>query len=502
MVNLMDFAQNKPMVLIVEDEFDLADMVSKRLARSGFDFCIADTITEGLELNQKYKPEVIILDVNLPDGSSLKSVDKFLDVEGNPPPSIILTTSESNAKVSELFDMIAKGKIKSYIQKIYSMDELAQKVIEESEKRKTQPQSLVKKAVTNAISQELRKEKLTFVAKSPAMMKVKNHITSLAKVFAASRGENASALTPVIFISGETGTGKSALAEYFQTQFPDSKYMALDSTQLTSELIASELFGAVKGAYTGADTKKDRQGILEDIGDGILFFDEIGDLNQDLQSRLLMPIQHRSFRPVGSTQNKTFNGIILCATNKNLDLMVEEGTFRSDLYHRIKTHEFVLPPLRERLEDIPDIANQYLEANVGLYKLPELSLDESAIDYLCSYKWPGNIRELQNTLHKLMMQYVTGEIDTNVTKISAEMLSSVLKFSQTDTTLPKKKKSDIDEIITKLSIKPTKDQIKRYSKLVALMEKQPGTTLRQAALKLRISYSTAHHTYTLFQPKE
>lgn len=504
MKNLMDFAKSKPMVLIVEDEIDLAEMVSKRLTRAGFDYCIADTITEGVELCTKYKPDIIILDVNLPDGSSIKSIDKFLDVGEAQPPSIILTTSESNAKVAELFNLIRDGKISSYIQKIYSMDALANQVLSEAEKRKNEPKQLVAKVITKAIDQKRSESKSSFIAHSPAMLKVKKNISSLANVFSASQADGVSGIAPVIFISGETGSGKSALAEYFQSLFPDTKYMPLDTTQLTSELIAVELFGATKGSYTGADTKKDRIGILEDIGDGILFFDEIGDMNQDLQSKLLMPIQHRTFRPIGATQTKDFRGIIVCATNRNLEKMVEEGTFRSDLYHRIKTHEFVLPPLRERVEDIPDIARNYLDKNLSLYKLPELNLDDSAIEYLSNYSWPGNIRELQNVLHKVMMLYVTGEIEQSVTTISSDTISQVLKYetlyvNENEAVVePKTDPLVIPETLTK----PNKEQVKRYKRIMAFLNTNPGASVRQISIKLKIPYATVHHTLKFFNPTD
>ena len=503
MQNISDFNKERPIVLIVEDEVDLADLALKRVERAGYEVQLAETITYGLELTSRFNPDIIVLDVNLPDGSSLKSVDKFLNKGDKLPPSIILTTSESNAKVTELFEMIKQGKIKSYLQKPYKMDELVNQIAIEADARKLQPAPEIKREVAKVIDQQLDLDKPNFIGSSPSMIQVKNHISSLAGVFQKAQDKGGDTVTPVVYIAGETGAGKSELAKHFKSLFPGKKYMPLDSTQLTSELIAVELFGATKGSYTGSDAKKDRVGILEDIGDGILFFDEIGELSLDLQARLLVPIQQRSFRPIGSNVTKPFKGIILCATNKDLEKMVEEGTFRADLYHRIKTHEFHIPPLRERVEDIPLIAQDFLTKFTPIYDLPELTFDESGLKFITQHKWPGNIRELQNALHKVMMLYVTNEVQIEQPHITSDMLSSVMRVNHIDshlkeTVLVKAVQASAEVTDVETTFKPNTVQKKRYNRIIKAMEKYPTLTLRQVAKKLSIPYSTAHHTMEQF----
>lgn len=506
MQNIMDFHKQKPLVLIVEDALELAEIAQQRLQGGGYEAYIATTIAEGIELTNKYQPDIIVLDVNLPDGSSLKQIDKFLEPGTKSVPSIILTTSEDNAKVTELFSLIADRKIRSYIQKSYTMDQLLAQVNNEAELRKIDPEPQLRRTVAKAINQKLGQDRPKFIANSPAMIKVKNHITSLANVFQQSRMEGNASATPVIFISGETGAGKSALAGYFQSLFPDCKSIEVDSTQLTAEMVVMELFGATKGSYTGADTKKDRPGIFETIGDGIIFFDEIGDLTPDLQSRLLLPIEKKEYRPLGATSNKKFDGIIICATNKNLEDMVEKGTFRADLYHRIKTHEFALPSLRDRVEDIAEIAQQYLARYAPMYFVPEIVLSEPALNVLTEYSWPGNVRELHNVLHKILMLFVTREADVNSPIITPDMLATVIKISQIDVAIretvdPVQK---INAAIAKPKEPPkhinaTAEQTRRYQRITKKME-ATGLSYRKAAKALGIPYSTAHHTFKIFNP--
>ncbi|MGP1715728.1 MAG: sigma-54-dependent transcriptional regulator [Methylophilus sp.] len=504
MQNISEFNKEKPIVLIVEDEVDLADVALKRVERAGYEVQIAETITYGIELTSRFNPDIIVLDVNLPDGSSLKSIDSFLNKGDKLPPSIILTTSESNAKVTELFEMIKQGKIKSYLQKPYKMDDLVNQVHKEAEARKLAPAPEIKREVAKVIDQQMDLDKPNFIGNSPSMTKVKNHIASLAEVFQKAQEKGGDTATPVVYIAGETGAGKSELAKYFKSLLPGKKYMPLDSTQLTSELIAVELFGATKGSYTGADSKKDRVGLLEDIGDGILFLDEIGELSLDLQARLLVPIQQRSFRPIGSNVTKPFKGIILCATNKDLEKMVEEGTFRADLYHRIKTHEFHIPSLRDRAEDIPLIAQDFLTKFTPVYDLPDLSFADSGIKFITQYKWPGNIRELQNALHKVMMLYVINEVDITQPHITSDMLSSVMRVNHIDAQIKEaaleKSALETPEIPDQqIAFKPNKVQTKRYNRLMKAMQASPHLTLRQIAKKLSIPYSTAHHTIDQFE---
>jgi DNA-binding NtrC family response regulator len=198
-----------------------------------------------------------------------------------------------------------------------------------------------------------------------------------------------------VLILGETGTGKEVVARTIHQMNPDGPFVTIDCSSLVGTIMESELFGHVRGAFTGAVGPK--MGLIEAANGGTAFFDEIGELPLDLQAKLLRVLQEKEFRPVGSLTAKRSDFRIIAATNRDLAQEVERGTFRRDLYYRLNVVNLKLAPLRERKEDVPLLADHFLTLHSHGHKLTQ-----EALDAMISYEWPGNVRELENCIQNMV----------------------------------------------------------------------------------------------------
>ena len=211
-----------------------------------------------------------------------------------------------------------------------------------------------------------------------------------------------------VCIEGETGTGKELIASaiHYQSRRHDKLFVAQNCAALPENLLESELFGHKKGSFTSADS--DKKGLFEIADGGTLFLDEVGEMPLSLQAKLLRTLQEGAIRPVGSTSEKQVDVRILCATNRDLAAEVEKGAFRQDLYYRLMVFPIRLPPLRERREDVPLLAEHFLARYVQEYRRHIAGLSQEALDALANYAWPGNIRELENEIQRLVIQAEPG----------------------------------------------------------------------------------------------
>lgn len=221
----------------------------------------------------------------------------------------------------------------------------------------------------------------------------------------------ASAPTTVL-LTGETGTGKEVIADaiYENSHLKEQIFLKVNCTAISAELLESELFGHKKGSFTGA--VKDKIGIFERADGGTVFLDEIGDISQQMQVKLLRFLQFGEVKPVGDTETKKVKVRIIAATNRNLESMIQEGKFRSDLYYRINTMTIQIPPLKERKEDIPLYAYFFLKKNVKKINKKVTSISSEALDYLNNYHWPGNLRELDSVIERSVILSTNTQIDT------------------------------------------------------------------------------------------
>jgi Nif-specific regulatory protein len=270
-----------------------------------------------------------------------------------------------------------------------------------------------------------------------------------------------------VCIEGETGTGKELVASaiHYQSRRRDKLFVAQNCAALPENLLESELFGHKKGAFTGAES--DKKGLFELADGGTLFLDEVGELPLTLQAKLLRALQEGTIRPVGHTAEKQVDVRILCASNRNLAAEVDKGAFRQDLFYRLMVFPIRLPPLRERREDVPLLAEHFLAKYTAEYRKPVAGFSQAALDALCAYAWPGNIRELENEVQRLVIQ---GEPDAFV---EAEQLSPQIRKIEGTMQRIAPKKGTLKEMV---------DQVERWLLAEALREHGGNKTRTADAL--------------------
>ena len=505
-MNKSPFPQPKPYLLIVEDEFSLAEVVKMRAEKLGFDPQIAETMIEAMQVIEKYPPEIIILDLNLPDGKSLDKIDMLLDLikSQSIPPSIILTTSESNLSPAYLMSLIKDGKINDYVQKPYDMP-IIEKAIVSAQTARNQKQQLT---YSNIINQNLKAQlapTVSVIGQSKPILDVLNRVETIAKSFQSVEPD----ARPCMLITGETGTGKDVLARYYhEKSLSNSSLLTIDATNLTDQLMAMELFGAAKNSYSGAGAK-DKIGICEAVGEGCLFIDEIGEISLELQSKLLLFIEKREFRPIGSNTVKKFHGTLIFATNRNLAEMVEDKKFRADLFFRMQALTFHLPPLREREQDSLLLATDFLKHFLTTYKKPLVEFSDAAKAKILQHQWPGNIRELRQAIQNLVLHYFLtateypAQVDehmihVNLNAVITNKLQHITSQSLPIESEPVPIEKDVPEIEITTKTKPaTSKHINAKAKLL-LKDAQKlsrlingGYTIEDAAKKLKLTRNQA-----------
>ncbi|HWP86082.1 MAG TPA: sigma-54 dependent transcriptional regulator, partial [Terriglobia bacterium] len=375
--------ERRPVYILVVDDHSMVRRMCAQVVESlGFQPLLASSGKEALEALEQYPVEAVLADLKLPDISGIELLEQ---IKSRPTPvEVVIMTGY--ASVPSAVQAMKLG-ASDYLVKPFGPEEL-KRVIE-------------RLAVTLGGKDENRflREKLrarhTFgelVGQSPPM----RHAFKLIQRVARTR-------SPVL-IMGESGTGKELVARSIHEAGPwrDKPFVPVDCGALVPTLIESELFGHVRGAFTGA--VRNKQGLLETAGEGTLFLDEVAELPVELQSRLLRAIQEKEFRPIGSTRRVPFQARIIAATNRNLQAAIQQGSFRKDLYFRLNVVSISLPPLRERKSDIPLLAEQILR-KVTAALPPERrelrwTISSQALDRLLAYSWPGNVRELENCLER------------------------------------------------------------------------------------------------------
>lgn len=390
-------------ILIIDDEEKLRGLLAKILAGEGFTVVEAGDRKTGLKKLEKQPVNVVLCDVKLPDANG---VDLTLELKKvNPEIEIILLTAYGNipdgvqAIKNGAFDYIVKGDDNDKI------IPLVHRAIE-----KVQLQKRVKH-LEKQVGDKYSFDKITGNSKN--FLKA----ITLAKKVAPT--------DTTVLLTGETGTGKEVFAQAIhQASLNASKsFVALNCSAIGKEILESELFGYKQGAFTGAT--KDKKGLVEEAAGGTLFLDEIGELPLELQAKLLRVLETGEFIKPGDTKTYKVHFRLIAATNRDLKKESEEGRFRSDLYFRLNVFEITLPPLRERIEDIEELADFYaIQFSAKTNKKP-LKLSKEYLETLRQYHWPGNIRELKNIIERSV---ILSDGDT----LTAETLPTELRTPQHD----------------------------------------------------------------------
>jgi DNA-binding NtrC family response regulator len=364
-------------LLIVDDEKSIRDACREVAQTLGFTAYVADSAEHAYRLLQAQNIDAALLDLRLPGAGGLEALRQ---IKAQRPEALVIVVTGYGTVQSAVQAM--KHGAYDYVTKPFSMDEL--KLLLE------RVASHLRLKTENRMLREKVKSRQGYgsiVGRAPEMEKLYRIIAKAA---------NSS--HPVL-IFGESGTGKEMVARaiHYSGPFRDKPFIPVDCGSLVPTLIESELFGYVKGAFTGATQAKD--GLLSIAEGGTVFLDEVGELPVDLQAKLLRAIQEKEIRPVGSTRRIPINVRILAATNRDLEQGVMEGAFRRDLYFRLNVLSLRIPALRERREDIPLLIAHFLE-RLTRASSQEKTLSDDAYKALLAYEWPGNVRELENCLER------------------------------------------------------------------------------------------------------
>ena len=361
-------------ILIVEDEQVIRDAVSKLLKRNGYDVSAVDSVEAALEAHELADFHLLIVDIRLPGkpGTDLISL-------ASPVPVLIMT---SYASVSSAVEAMKQGAA-DYIAKPFDHEEL---LVVISQILKQHRQERARQALEQDVAETWPTDGM--IGESPAMRAVFQDIHKVAPTTAS------------VLILGESGTGKELVARAIHSHSPrrDAPFVTVNCAAIPENLVESELFGHVKGAYTGAEQA--RMGLIQSADGGTLFLDEIAELPLSIQARLLRVLQDGELRRVGSEKTLRVDVRILAATNRDLQQMVDEGDFRSDLFFRLHVVELRLPPLRERGDDLLLLANHLLRKTCSRLNRPCMQFAPEAIESLKTYHWPGNVRELENAIER------------------------------------------------------------------------------------------------------
>ena len=372
----------KSSILIVDDETLLLESLKKALSREGYVALTATTGREALRCFEEHAPDLVLLDVKLPDIDGIQVLQRLRKVDTQTP--IIVMTAYSGIKGA--VEAIKFGAY-DYIAKPFDVDELKFVVA----------RSLASRRVEAEVDQirTTKKERYSFAN----ILTVNERMKQIIKL--GQRVANNSQST--VLISGESGTGKELFANAIHYNGPraNQPLVAINCAVLSEGVLESELFGHEKGAFTGAI--KQKKGLFELADQGTLFLDEIGEISPATQLKLLRFLEEREFQRVGGTRSIEVDVRIITATNKNLRQNVEDGKFREDLYYRLNVISLPIPPLRERQDDIPLLADYFLEKYSRLLSKNVRRLSEEARGVLLRYPWPGNVRELKNIIERIVL---------------------------------------------------------------------------------------------------
>lgn len=371
--------------LIVDDEPDIRELLEITLTRMGITTYTAEDLGAARKLLEEHALNLCLTDMNLPDGNGIELVQWIQKHSPATPVAVITAYGNMDTAIESL-----KAGAFDFVSKPVELPRLRELV-----------NSALKLSEPKAEAEDATDEPGLLLGKSPEIKKLRNQTRKLARSQAP------------VFISGESGSGKELVARMIHLQGPrrEGPFIAVNCGAIPSELMESEFFGHKKGSFTGAVENKD--GLFRSANGGTLFLDEVADLPLAMQVKLLRAIQEKAVRPVGDTREVPVDIRLLSATHKNLPELVQEGSFRQDLFYRINVIELAVPPLRERPGDISLLANHILERIAREYECEPATLTAAAVDRLKDYDFPGNVRELENVLERAFTLCDADQIDAD-----------------------------------------------------------------------------------------
>lgn len=374
-----------PTLLIVEDEVILARNLAKALVRDGFEVEHAATLAEARRLFDATPFDVVLLDLQLPDGSGLDLLGRFIDADADLP--VIMMTAYGS--VADAVQAMQRG-ARDYVQKPFELEEIRLKVAHAV--RGTRQRREI------SYYREQQAAAASILGESEAVQRLRAMVTRIARVTLGS-----GAPAPTVLLLGETGSGKGHVARALHAAGGrcHGPFLEVNCAALPDNLVEAELFGYEKGAFT--DARSAHAGLFETAEGGTLFLDEIGHISPPLQAKFLQAIEEKLVRRVGATAGRKVDVQIVAATNRDLEAAVRLGEFREDLYQRLSVAVIRIPPLRERAGDAVRLARALLDDCCRRYGVPTRTLAPETEEAVARYAWPGNVRELANTMERVVL---------------------------------------------------------------------------------------------------
>src|SRR5438067_287267 len=383
-------------IVVIDDERPVLMTLEALLKRNGYDVLLAHTAAAGLSAIEKNRPDLVLQDLGLPDANGLETLGRIKQQH----PEVVVINLSAQDSLSNAIESIKLGAF-HFLSKPYAPEELLNVMTRALEQRELAREADTLRKKTEQLSRRLEEaeQQLSPVGTSRRM----REIQELVKRVSPSDAN--------VLITGESGVGKEVIANQIHrlSNRADGPMVKLNCAAFPQNMIESELFGYVKGAFTGAIN--DFPGMIHEATCGTLFLDEIAEMPPELQTRFLRVLQEREFRPLGSTKTIKADFRLIAATNRSLSEALSSGHLRQDLYYRLKTFQIEVPPLRERREDIPSLVNTFVKrfaAQMGKQSEPKLTPE--ALQLLMDYAWPGNVRELQNAIEHSMVLVEDGVI--------------------------------------------------------------------------------------------
>lgn len=426
-------------ILVIEDDVTFSRILESFLSKNQHEVTHCHTVKEAHKILTQDRFDLVLLDYRLPDGIGM-DVLSFLHKTGNTVPVIIMTSFHD---IRTAVKTVKLGAF-DYITKPVIPEELLMIVKEaiQDEKQSDTQQTTKKVEVSEMI-----------VGESTVAQQTQTHIELVAPTELS------------VIIQGESGTGKERAARQIHqlSKRADKQFVAIDCGALSSELAASELFGHMKGAFTGALT--DKKGQFEIADGGTLFLDEVGNLSYEIQVKLLRALQEKEIQPLGSGKTQKINVRIITATNDDLLNSVKEGKFREDLYHRLNEFKIQLPALKDRLEDLPLFIDHFIRlSNIELQKSVK-GVSEDVFHLFHRYDWPGNLRELKNIIKRAVLLSPGDWIE--ITAIPEEMVAAI-EFSSTVGTGLKEQQSLSEKELIEEVLRKTRYNKAKAAKLLQI----------------------------------
>lgn len=386
-------------ILLIEDEITLAKNICAYLSRYDYEVHAATTAETGLSELDAFKPDIVILDFNLPGMNGVEALTRIRAIDRQI--KVIMITAHGSI---DLAVEAMKAGAYHFVTKPIALSKL-RLVLEKAtaDERRDQALSYYQSKVGGDAAVE------SLLGACSAMQALRRKLHQIIDAEEALQDTDA----PAVLIFGETGTGKELVARalHFNGRRRDKPFVEINCASIQQHLLESELFGHERGAFTDAHERK--FGLFETADGGTLLLDEIGDMDITLQARVLKVIEEKTVRRVGSTRDQRVNVRILAATHRSLETLVRDGKFRSDLYFRLRIIQFEVPPLRERGDDALFLAKHFLAVHGARYGRGKMSFDASADNMLRLHPWPGNVRELRNIVEQAVLLAPSEVIDAD-----------------------------------------------------------------------------------------